>query len=70
VGRAKQEAANRGSSDWKKGVSEGPAPLPPQMKELASQLYQALANELTSKRWFKDAWSLERVIAELGEAAR
>jgi phosphoribosylaminoimidazole-succinocarboxamide synthase len=66
VVKAKQEASVRGSAEWKKWVTDGPTPLPPAMKTLATQLYQVLANELTGKRWFKDAWTLERVVSELG----
>lgn len=65
VNRAKQEASSRGSAEWKKWVAEGPQPLSPAMKELASMLYRSLANELTGRRWFSEAWELDRVIAEV-----
>lgn len=70
VTRAKQEADSKGSSDWKRGVSEGPQELTPQFRELASQLYQCLANELTGRTWFPGAWQLSRVIQELHQASR
>jgi phosphoribosylaminoimidazole-succinocarboxamide synthase len=70
VVKAKQEASSRGSAEWKKWVAEGPQPLPPAMKELASQLYQALANELTRKRWFPQAWELEKVVSSLRDSVR
>jgi phosphoribosylaminoimidazole-succinocarboxamide synthase len=65
VNRAKQEAQVKGASDWKRGVSEGPPPLTPQVRELGSQLYQSLANELTGRVWFTGAWPLSKVIQEL-----
>jgi phosphoribosylaminoimidazole-succinocarboxamide synthase len=65
ITKAKQDAAGKGLSDWKRGVSEGPTELTPEFKELASQLYQSLANELTGRVWFGGAWSLSRVIEEL-----
>jgi phosphoribosylaminoimidazole-succinocarboxamide synthase len=70
VGKAKQEADAKGSSDWKRGVSEGPKELTPQFRELASQLYQCLANELTGRTWFAGAWPLSRVTQELQSASR
>lgn len=67
VVRAKTEASARGSADWKKMLTEKPQPLPVQTKELGSQLYQALANELTERCWFAGAWALEKVISELNQ---
>jgi phosphoribosylaminoimidazole-succinocarboxamide synthase len=69
VQKAKAEASHRGSAEWKKWVVEGPTPLPPAMKELASQLYRALANELTGRSCFPDAWPLSKVIGELHAAS-
>jgi phosphoribosylaminoimidazole-succinocarboxamide synthase len=69
VVQAKREAGSQGSAEWKKWVAKGPQPLSPEMKELASQLYQSLANELTGKRWFPQAWTLERVTGELHAAS-
>lgn len=63
--KAKQQAKAQGIADWKRLVSEAPPNLPvgqPGQKELASQLYMALANELTGRQWFKQAWSLGKVI--------
>jgi phosphoribosylaminoimidazole-succinocarboxamide synthase len=69
VNRAKTEAEAKGSSDWKRGVSEGPAELTPAIRELASQLYRCLANELTGRVWFTDAWPLSKVVEELHRAS-
>jgi phosphoribosylaminoimidazole-succinocarboxamide synthase len=65
VVRAKNVASHQGIAEWKKLVAEGPPLLPPQTRELGSQLYLALANALTGRAWFSGAWTLERVIAEL-----
>jgi phosphoribosylaminoimidazole-succinocarboxamide synthase len=67
VVKAKQEASRRGSAEWKKWVTAGPEPLPQSTKELASQLYRALANELTSRSCFPDAWPLKKVTLLIGE---
>ena len=67
---AKREASLRGSAEWKKGVAEGPSPLAPEIRELGSQLYQSLANELTGRRWYPSAWDLGRVTAEIERATK
>jgi phosphoribosylaminoimidazole-succinocarboxamide synthase len=69
INAAKQAAKDQGSSEWKRLVGEGPPPLPEQERELAVQLYLALANQLASvmsrRTWFPQAWSLDRVVGEL-----
>lgn len=65
VERAKSMAKNQGTHEWKKWVQESPPPLSHAFRELASQLYIALTNELSGKKWFLDAWSLEQVVGEL-----
>jgi phosphoribosylaminoimidazole-succinocarboxamide synthase len=62
---AKEQAKAQGNADWKKGVAQPPPPLPPMKRELASQVYLALANALTGRQWFADAWTLERAVSEL-----
>lgn len=62
---AKETAKAQGTADWKKLVSQPPPALPPMKRELASQVYLMLANRLTGRQWFSDAWSLERVVSEL-----
>ncbi len=62
---AKKKAKEQGVLDWKKFVKDSPPALPKEQKELASQLYQSLANELTDRTWFKNAWGLEKVLSEL-----
>lgn len=63
---AKKKAEARGTAEWKKLVAEGPPPLPAAKRELATHLYLSLANALSGREWFKDAWPLDRVVAELG----
>jgi len=65
VERAKSRMKSHGVSDWKRLVPEGPPALPAAQKELASQVYLALTNQLTGRRWFPDAWTLDRVVGEL-----
>jgi phosphoribosylaminoimidazole-succinocarboxamide synthase len=65
VQKAKESAKATGTSDWKRGVPLPPPALPPAKRELASQVYLALANQLTGRQWFTDAWSLDRVVKEL-----
>jgi phosphoribosylaminoimidazole-succinocarboxamide synthase len=64
--QAKKDAKAQGTAEWKRLVSEGPPTLPAAKRELASQLYLALANSLSGKKTFGDAWPLDRVASEIG----
>lgn len=74
IEHAKAGAKKAGASDWKKLVGDPPPHLSPEVKTLADQLYPALCNELTGKRWFSTAWPLSAVIEGIrkteGEAPR
>jgi phosphoribosylaminoimidazole-succinocarboxamide synthase len=63
--KAKTQAKSQGISEWKRLVLDHPAVLPPAYRELASQVYLALTHELTGKKWFPEAWSLQKVVDEL-----
>lgn len=63
--KAKESARAQGSTEWRKLVPLPPPALPPAKRELATQMYLALANQLTGRAWFADAWSLDRVVSEL-----
>jgi phosphoribosylaminoimidazole-succinocarboxamide synthase len=65
VQKAKESARAQGSSEWRKLVPLPPPALPAGKRELAAQVYLALANALTGRTWFADAWSLDRVVSEL-----
>ncbi|MGK5085681.1 phosphoribosylaminoimidazolesuccinocarboxamide synthase [Bdellovibrionota bacterium FG-1] len=65
IQKAKDTAKAHGISEWKKAVPLPPPPLPPEKRELASQVYLALTQALTGRQWFPEAWSLDRVVAEL-----
>jgi len=65
VQKAKETAKATGAADWKRGVPLPPPALPPAKRELATQVYLALANRLTGREWFAGAWSLDKVVAEL-----
>ena len=68
--KAKEAAQAQGVSDWKRGVALPPPPLPAAKRELASQVYLALANALTGRPWFAGAWTLDRVVSELKAGAQ
>lgn len=70
LARAKGQAKAQGTTEWKRFVAEGPQPLPAETRELGSQLYLALANELTGARWFPEAWPLSKVAAQVAEEVR
>jgi phosphoribosylaminoimidazole-succinocarboxamide synthase len=66
---AKQQANEKGVADWKRWVAEGPRPLPSEYRELATQVYLGLANELTGEKFFQGAWKLDKVVEALKGAA-
>lgn len=62
VVRAKELAQKQGIAEWKKFVGDQPPALAGSFRDLASHLYMSLANELTGRNWFPEAWSLARVV--------
>lgn len=66
---AKLKARSQGTADWKRLVGLQPPALPPEQRELASQLYLTLAHELTGHRFFSEAWGLQRLVKALKESA-
>ncbi len=60
--KAKAAAKSQGISDWKKLVTEQPPKLPEAHRVAATHLYPALANALTGRTWFPEAWSLDQVV--------
>jgi len=65
IQRAKTLAETQGISEWKRFVMDTPPALPTRYKELGTQLYLALVNELTGRRWFAEGWTLDKVVGEL-----
>lgn len=63
VQKAKVEAGQRGVANWKSLVA-APPPLPPALLTGISEMYQALANEMTGQSWLTPK-SLDQVISEL-----
>jgi phosphoribosylaminoimidazole-succinocarboxamide synthase len=59
-----EKAKKMGGSDWKQLVKVQPPPLPGEIKELLSQMYQAVTNEITRKKVF-NVPPLKKVIMEL-----
>ena len=47
-----EKAKRNFGSDWKTCVKSSPPPLPPDMKRLISEMYQAVTNEMTGKKFF------------------
>jgi len=50
--RDTEEAKKKAAVDWKPLVKSSPDPLPPELAQAISQLYQAYANELAGRSWF------------------
>ena len=63
--KAKAHARNQGSVEWKRSIQENPPALPAHYKELAIQVYASLTNAVSERKWFPDAWSLDRVVEQL-----
>ena len=63
VNRAKERAPLEGITEWKKLVRVPPPELPARMRELGSQVYLSLANELAGRKWFPGAMSVSEVVA-------
>jgi len=64
VESAKLQAKSLGTQDWKKWVQEAPPSLPPALKEIVGQLYMGLAQKLTGRMWFSEAWDFERLVEQ------
>ncbi|MFL5815077.1 MAG: phosphoribosylaminoimidazolesuccinocarboxamide synthase [Bdellovibrionia bacterium] len=67
VNRAKELGRSHGVAEWKKLAAEQPPVLTPRHKELATNLYQALANQLTGRQWFPQAMTLDQVVKGIQE---
>jgi len=65
VNQAKVRASAEGQAEWKKLVAEGPPALPPEYREVATQLYPTLTNALSGERWFKNAWELPELLGKM-----
>jgi phosphoribosylaminoimidazole-succinocarboxamide synthase len=52
---------------WKQKVKSLPPRLPEKLKKLISQVYEAAANEITGKKWFKNIGKLATILSEIGE---
>jgi phosphoribosylaminoimidazole-succinocarboxamide synthase len=65
---AKEAAKRQGIADWKTLVKKGPEKLPPKVLEVALQLYPTLTNVISGKKWFQNAWDLEKLIEGIRSA--
>jgi phosphoribosylaminoimidazole-succinocarboxamide synthase len=59
-----EKAKKEKGSDWKAAVKTKPPALPPEMKNLISQMYLAVTNEITGKKFF-DVPKLPEIIGSL-----
>lgn len=62
---AKINAEKAGIADWKKNMHTLPEHLPPDQKELASQVYLALARTFVGEKLFPDAWVIDQLVRHL-----
>ncbi|MEK7813346.1 MAG: phosphoribosylaminoimidazolesuccinocarboxamide synthase [Candidatus Desantisbacteria bacterium] len=63
------EKAKKASSIlWKEMIQTPPPPLPSRLCELISMLYQAVANEITGRVWFKGIPGLGEILGEISLA--
>ncbi|MBI2712009.1 MAG: hypothetical protein HYX41_03955 [Bdellovibrio sp.] len=65
VENAKAQAKKLGSLEWKRWVQEGPPVLPTDLHEAGIQVYLSLANDLLGRKWFPQAWGVNRVVEVL-----
>lgn len=56
--------------DWKSRVQAKPPKLKAEEVFAGSMIYQTLANTLTERPWFPDAWSMDRLNQELQELGK
>jgi phosphoribosylaminoimidazole-succinocarboxamide synthase len=59
-----ETAKKSGGREWKQSVKNQPPKLPPELKQLLSQMYMSVTNEITGKNVF-DSPPLKNVIQEL-----
>jgi len=60
--REVQEAKEAHSTGWRASVLTSPPPLPPELVQLASWVYQRIAMDLTQREWFPGVPSLEEIV--------
>ena len=63
--QATEEAKTKDRQRWKEICAISPEPLPPLLKQLASQIYCACTNEITQKEWFKNIPPIKEVMSEI-----
>ncbi|MBU0701565.1 phosphoribosylaminoimidazolesuccinocarboxamide synthase [bacterium] len=61
-----EKAKKMDSIHWKELVQTAPNPLPLRLRELISMLYQAVANEMTERVWFRNIPGLREILEEIG----
>lgn len=62
--KAKEEGETKGYADWKSLVKNPPPPLPPRLKELVSEMYLALVNDISEEAVFPCA-GLDKIVQEM-----
>jgi len=59
-----EQAKIQDKVNWKSIVKSSPPPLPPDIEELISMVYQSFCNEVTGRKWF-DTPALKEVLSRL-----
>lgn len=63
--KAVEEAKKKDRQHWKDICKLKPEPLSPKLKQLISQIYCGVTNEITKKEWFKNIPPLEEILKEI-----
>jgi phosphoribosylaminoimidazole-succinocarboxamide synthase len=62
---AVEEAKKKDRQHWKEICKLKPEPLSPKLKQLISQIYCGVTNEITKKEWFKDIPALKNILKDI-----
>ena len=62
--QAVEDAKRKDRQRWKEICVLGPEPLPPELKQIISQIYCACTNGITGREWFKDVPPLKELLTE------
>jgi len=62
---AVESAKKEDKINWKSRVKKGPPSLPAELSKSISQLYCAVANELTGREWFKNIPPLKSILSRI-----
>jgi phosphoribosylaminoimidazole-succinocarboxamide synthase len=63
--KAVEDAKKKDRQHWKEICALKPEPLSPKLKQLISQIYCGVTNEITKTEWFKNIPSLKEILKEI-----